>query len=71
MLAAQTNSTAFIAAKLTAKTIITRIFFVLTFTHYFSSRIIVLQCKNFFSPFPAPRFHEDKFREDLFHEDKF
>ena len=34
-------------------------------------RVIVLLCKNFFSPFPAPRFHEDKFREDEFHEDKF
>jgi len=34
MLAAQTDGTAFIAAKLAAKTVITRIFFVLTFTHY-------------------------------------
>src|SRR3990170_6474542 len=52
MLAAQTYRTALIAAKLTAKTVITRIFLVLTFTHFFPSRIIVLQCKNFFSPFP-------------------
>jgi len=36
MLAAQTDGTAFIAAKLAAKTVITRIFFILTFTHYFS-----------------------------------
>jgi len=34
MLAAQTDSTAFVTTKLTAKTIITQILFVLTFTHY-------------------------------------
>lgn len=37
MLAAQTNSTAFIAAKLTAKTIITWIFFVFACFHFIYS----------------------------------
>ena len=32
---------------------------------------IVLPCKNFFSPFLAPRFREDMFHEDEFNEDKF
>ena len=38
------------------------------FTVFFQNTKVL---QNFFSPFPAPRFHEDMFHEDEFHEDMF
>src|SRR3990167_6572868 len=36
------------------------------FKHQDIPHSIILSCKNFFSPFPVPRLHEDEFHEDMF-----